>query len=48
MIKKKGSKYVLKSKDGNKTLGTHPTKKAALKQEQAINISKAKRSKSKK
>jgi hypothetical protein len=45
VIKKQGSKYVLKTKDGKRTLGTHNTKAAAEKQEQAINISKAKKKK---
>jgi len=31
MIKKQGSKYVLKSSDGSKTLGTYSTYEAALK-----------------
>jgi hypothetical protein len=35
MIKKKGSKYQLLSKKG-KTLGTHSSKKAAMRQERAI------------
>ena len=45
MIKKKGSKYVVKNKKGTKTLGTHETKKAAKEQLQAIEASKAKRKK---
>lgn len=36
MIQKKGSKYVLKSKSGNKTLGTFSTKKEAEKRERQI------------
>lgn len=36
MIQKQGSKYVLKSHDGKKNLGTFPTKKAAVKHEQQI------------
>lgn len=31
MIKKQGSKYVIKSEDGSKTLGTYSTYEAALK-----------------
>ena len=41
IIQKHGNKYVLKSHKG-KTLGTHPSKAAAERQETAINISKAK------
>lgn len=40
MIKKQGSKYKLKTKDGSRTLGTHDTKEGALKQERAIQASK--------
>jgi hypothetical protein len=40
MIEKKGSKYVLRSKKTGKVLGTHPDKKKALAQEQAIEIAK--------
>lgn len=36
MIKKKGSKYVVTDSSGAKTLGTHPTYDAALKQLAAI------------
>lgn len=43
MITKKGSKYVLKSKSTGRVLGTHDTKAQAVKQEQAINISKHKK-----
>ena len=38
-----GDKWVVKPKTGNHVLGTHPTKKAALKQLAAIEISKHKR-----
>ncbi len=41
MIKKEGSKWVLYTHDGEKILGTHKTKKEAVAQEVAINISKA-------
>lgn len=41
MIKKEGSKWVLYTHDGTKVLGTHKTKKEAVAQEAAINISKA-------
>ncbi len=43
MIKKSGKKYVLKTSDGSRTLGTHATKEQAIKQEVAIKISEAKR-----
>lgn len=43
VIKKEGSKWVLYDKSGKKKLGTHDTKKAAEKQEAAINISKSKK-----
>ena len=42
-IEKRDGKYVLKTKDGKKTLGTHASKEKAMAQETAINISKAKR-----
>lgn len=42
MIVKQGNKWLLKTKDGSRTLGTHPTKEAARKQEEAIQYSKAK------
>ena len=42
-IQKRNGKYVLKTKDGKKTLGTHASKEKAMAQETAINISKAKR-----
>lgn len=41
MIRKRGTKYVLLTKDGAKVLGTHPTRAAALAQERAIYASKA-------
>ena len=41
MIKKRGKKWVLLSKKSGRTLGRHPSKTAAKKQEAAINISKA-------
>lgn len=43
-IKKKGSKYVVTNKAGTKVLGTHPTRKAALAQLRAIEVSKKKKS----
>lgn len=36
-------KFVLVSKSTGKTLGTHPTRESALKQERAIQIAKRKR-----
>lgn len=41
MIKKRGKKWVLKSKKTGRILGTHPSKAKAESQEAAINISKA-------
>ena len=41
MIVKRGKRYMLKSKDSGRTLGVHPTRAAAERQEAAINISKA-------
>lgn len=41
MIVKEGDKFVLKSQDGTKVLGRHPTREAAEAQETAINIRKA-------
>tara|TARA_R100001510_G_scaffold33796_1_gene30242 strand:- start:192 stop:338 length:147 start_codon:yes stop_codon:yes gene_type:complete len=38
MIIKQGSKFVLKSKDGSKTLGTFDTKEQAMKREKQINF----------
>ena len=40
-IEKRDGKYVLKTKDGKKVLGTHASKEKAMAQERAINISKA-------
>jgi hypothetical protein len=40
MISKKGDKFVLRSKKTGKVLGTHASKKKALAQERAIQISK--------
>ena len=42
MIRKRGSKWVVLDKSGKKVLGTHPSKEKALKQLQAIEISKHK------
>lgn len=39
-IEKHGSKFALVSKATGRTLGTHPTKKAAQAQEAAVNIAK--------
>jgi hypothetical protein len=41
-IKKSGTNFVVTDKTGKKLLGKHPTKKKAVKQLQAIEISKAK------
>lgn len=41
-IEKHGSKWLVKDSKGKKTLGTHPTKEKAIKQLQAIEISKKK------
>lgn len=41
MITKEGSKWVLRSKRTGRVLGKHPSRAAALRQESAINISKA-------
>ena len=41
MIKKRGEKWVLLSKSSGRVLGTHSSRAAAVKQERAINISKA-------
>ena len=38
MIIKQGSKFVLKSKDGSKTLGTFDTREQAIKREKQINF----------
>lgn len=45
VIKKQGSKYVLKSKSTGKTLGTHSTKAGAARQERAIQANKHHRGK---
>jgi hypothetical protein len=45
MIKKMGNKWVLFNKAGTKKLGTHPSRAAAVAQEQAIEIAKHKRKK---
>jgi len=45
MIKREGNKYKLYTSDGSRVLGTHENKKSAIKQEQAIQISKHKKSK---
>ena len=42
MIRKEDGKYVLYTKDGSRKLGTHDTREKAVKQEQAIQISKRK------
>jgi len=42
-IVKRGNKYVLISKSTGKVLGTHPNRASALKQEKAIQISKARK-----
>ena len=40
MIRKRGNKYVLYTKDGKKVLGRHSSLKKAQKQERAIQASK--------
>lgn len=45
VIDKENGKYVVKSEDRSKTLGTHESKEKAQKQLAAIEISKAKRGK---
>lgn len=47
MIKKQGSSYVVKSKDGKKTLGSHKTHAAAAAQLSAIEISKRRKDRKK-
>lgn len=47
MIVKHGKEWVLKSKDGKKILGTHPSYESAMNQERAILISQARKSKDK-
>jgi len=44
-IKKRGSKYVVTNKSGKKVLGSHATRKSAVKQLRAIEISKHKKGK---
>lgn len=41
MIQKRGNKWVLLSKRTGRVLGTHPSRAAAMRQERAITISKA-------
>ena len=41
MIIKQNNKYILKSKDGTKTLGSFKTKEEAIKREKQINFFKA-------
>jgi len=41
MIVNEGKHWVLKTRDGSKILGKHPTRESALMQERAIEISKA-------
>ena len=41
MIVKSGKKWLVKDRKGKKTLGTHPSRKKALAQLRAIEISKA-------
>jgi len=41
MIVRRGKRYVLRSKESGRTLGVHPTRAAAERQETAINMSKA-------
>lgn len=43
VISEEGGKFVLRSRDEGKVLGTHPTREAALAQERAIQLSKARR-----
>jgi hypothetical protein len=43
MIRKRGDKFVLLSKDGNKVLGAHNTMEAAKRQERAIKASENKK-----
>jgi hypothetical protein len=42
-IAKQGASWVVKPESGDRVLGTHPTKKAALKQLAAIEIAKHKK-----
>lgn len=41
MIERKGKNWVLKTKDGKRVLGTHPSRESAMAQERAIEISKS-------
>lgn len=45
MVRKKGSQYQVMDSKGKKVLGTHPNRKAALRQLAAIEISKKQRGK---
>lgn len=45
MIRKQGSKYVVKTGSGKRTLGTHATRAAALRQLAAVEASKRRRGK---
>lgn len=45
VIRKRGDKWVVLSKDGSKQLGSHASKGEALKQLAAVEISKKKRGK---
>jgi len=47
MIVKQGSNFVLKSKDGKKTLGTYKTKEEALKRLRQVEFWKSKAGKGK-
>jgi len=41
MIRKRGKKWALLSKSSGRVMGTHPTRAAAVRQERAVNLSKA-------
>jgi len=41
MIKKRGKKWYLYDSKGKKILGRHPNRASALRQERAVNLSKA-------
>lgn len=43
MIRKEGSKHVLRTKEGSRVLGRHDTRKEAERQERAVQASKARR-----
>lgn len=45
MIAKRGNKYVVTNADGTKTLGSHYTRRQAIRQLRAIEASKARRAK---